>query len=185
MFCMQKVRPYGQELLVKKKKRKENSRNAIRIGKRQQRIVSSQLAFSNTYSILYPENLDNKIHYQSNTERIRDIQYTLQPPKEVQIKVGLEKIESNGATGLFMNTQFVKEKGFKLKRLKNPLLVRNVDGIINIGGAIIHQVKYNMFFKGHIERVRIYIYNLGKTEVILEMPWLATYNLEIDWEKEK
>ena len=97
----------------------------------------------------------------------------------------MEKIESNGATGLFTNTQFVKEKGFKLKRLKNPLLVRNVDGIINIGGAIIHQVKYNMFFKGHIERVRIYIYNLGKTEVILEMPWLATYNLEIDWEKEK
>ena len=25
--------------------------------------------------------------------------------------------------------------------------------------------------------------NLGKTEVILGMPWLATYNPEIDWEK--
>ena len=48
-----------------------------------------------------------------------------------------------------------------------------------------HQVKYNMFFKGHIERVRMDIYNLGKTEVILEMPWLAAHNPEIDWEKEK
>ena len=27
--------------------------------------------------------------------------------------------------------------------------------------------------------------NLGKTEVILGMPWLATYNPEIDWEKEE
>ena len=29
------------------------------------------------------------------------------------------------------------------------------------------------------------IYNLGKTEVILDMPWLAAYNLEIDQEKEE
>ena len=27
------------------------------------------------------------------------------------------------------------------------------------------------------------VYNLGKTEVILGMPWLAAYNPEIDWEK--
>jgi len=69
-----------------------------------------------------------------------------------------------------MDTQFAKEKRFKLERLKNPLLVRNVDGTTNIGGAIMHQVEYNMFFKEHMERVRIDIYNLGKKEVILEMP---------------
>ena len=27
------------------------------------------------------------------------------------------------------------------------------------------------------------IYNLGKTEVILGIPWLAAYNLEINWKK--
>jgi len=26
---------------------------------------------------------------------------------------------------------------------------------------------------------------LGKTEVILEMPWLVAYNLEINWEMEE
>ena len=46
-----------------------------------------------------------------------------------------------------------------------------------------HQVECNMFFKGHVERARMDVYNLGKTEVILGMPWLAAYNLEIDWEK--
>jgi len=110
------------------------------------------------------------------------------------MKVGLEKLESHEgvavkalldsrATGLFMNTTFAKEKGFKMERMKNPLLVKNVDGTVNIGGAITHQVECNMFFKEHVERIRIDICNLGKTEVILGMPWLAAHNPEIDWEK--
>jgi len=107
------------------------------------------------------------------------------------MKVGLEKLESHegvavkalldsGATGLFMNTIFAKEKGFKMERMKNPLLVKNVDGTVNVGGAIMHQVECNMFFKEHVERVRIDVCNLGKTEVILGMPWLAAHNPEID-----
>jgi len=40
-----------------------------------------------------------------------------------------------------------------------------------------------MFFKEHVERVRMDMCNLGETEVILGMPWLATHNPEIDWEK--
>jgi len=54
--------------------------------------------------------------------------------------------------------------------MKNPLLVKNVDGTVNVGGAITHQVECNMFFKGHVERVRMDVCNLGKTEVILGMP---------------
>jgi len=40
-----------------------------------------------------------------------------------------------------------------------------------------------MFFKGHMERARIDVCNLGKTVLILGMPWLAAHNPEIDWEK--
>jgi len=110
------------------------------------------------------------------------------------LKVGLEKLESHEGiavkalldsrvTGLFMNTTFAKEKGFKIEKLKKPLLVRNVDGMANTEGAIMHQVECNMFFKGHMKRARINVYNLGKTELILEMPWLAAHNPEIDWKK--
>ena len=70
-----------------------------------------------------------------------------------------------------------------MEKLKKPLLVRNVDRTVNAGGAITHQVEYNMFFKGHVERARMDVYNLGKTKVILGMPWLVAYNPEIDWEK--
>ena len=72
-----------------------------------------------------------------------------------------------------------------MEKLKKPLLVRNIDGMVNTGGAITHQVKCNMFFKGHVKRARIDICNLGKTKMILGMPQLAVHNPEIDWEKGK
>jgi len=110
------------------------------------------------------------------------------------MKVELEKLKNHegvavkalldsGATGLFMDITFAKEKGFKMEKLKKPLLVGNVDGMVNVEGAIIYQVECNIFFKGHVERTRMDICNLGKIEVILGMPWLAAHNLEIDWEK--
>jgi len=95
--------------------------------------------------------------------------------------VGLEKLENhkgvavkalldNKTTGLFMDTTFAKEKGFKMEKLKNPLLIRNVDRTANVGGAITHQVECNIFFKGHVERARMDMCNLGKMKVILGMP---------------
>ena len=80
----------------------------------------------------------------------------------------------------WQDTKFTKKKGFKLKRLKSPLLVWNVDGIVNVGGAITYQVECNIFFKGHVKRAQMDICNLGKIEVILGMLWLAAYNPEID-----
>jgi len=50
--------------------------------------------------------------------------------------------------------------------------VRNVNGTNNSRGAITHQVEANVYYKGYVKRMRIDICDLGKTEVILEMPWL-------------
>ena len=132
------------------------------------------------YSILRPEKLGNKLKFTNTAERVRDIWYTLWLLREVWMKVGLEKLESHkgvvvkalldsGTTGLFMDMTFARKKGFKMEKLKNPLLVRNVDGMVNAGEAITHQVECNMFFKEHVERARMDVCNLGKTEVILGM----------------
>jgi len=140
--------------------------------------VSSWLASNNLYSVLCLEKLDNKLNSTNTTERVRDIRRILWPLRKVWLKVGLEKLESHegvavkalldsGATGLFIDTTFAKEKGFKMEKLKKPLLVRNVDGTMNAGGAIMYQVECNMFFKGHMKRARMDICNLGKTELIL------------------
>jgi len=42
-----------------------------------------------------------------------------------------------------------------------------------------------VYYKGHIERMRIDMCNLGKTEVILGMPWLVIHNPEINWKTGK
>jgi len=84
-------------------------------------------------------------------------------------RVAVRVLLDSGAMGLFMDMTFAREKEFKIEKLKNPLLVRNVDRTVNAEGAITHQVECNMFFKGHIKRVRMDVCNLGKTEVILGM----------------
>ena len=92
--------------------------------------MSSWLASNNLYSVLCLEKLGNKLNFTNTTERVRDIWRTLRPLREVWLKVGLEKLESHeevaikalldsGATDLFMDTTFTKEKGFKMKKLKN------------------------------------------------------------------
>jgi len=137
---------------------------------------------------LYPEKLGNKFNCTNTTERVRDVQHTLQLLREVWMKVGLEKLENHEgvavkalldsrATGLFMDITFAQEKGFKMEKLKKPLLVRNVDGTVNAEGAIMYQIEYNMFFKGYVERARMDVCNLGKTEMILGIPWLAAHNV--------
>jgi len=111
--------------------------------------VSSWLASNNIYSVLCLEKLGNKINFSNTTERVRDVWYSLWPLREVWMKVGLKKLENHegvavkvlldsGATGLFMNMAFTKEKGFRMERMKKPLLVKNVDGTINVEGAIMY-----------------------------------------------
>jgi len=100
--------------------------------------------------------------------------------REVWLNIGVEKIDTHegviikalldsGATGMFMDRQTAARHGFKLQKLERPLVVRNVDGTNNSGGAITHQVECNVFYKGHMERMRMDVCDLGKTEVILDM----------------
>jgi len=127
-------------------------------------------------------------------EEAREVRQTFKPLREVWISVGIERVDTHegrtvralldsGATGLFMSKGLAQKGGYKLMKLDRSLQVRNVDGTGNSGGTITHEVEVNMFYKEHVERVRMDVCELGKTDVILGMPWLAAHNLEIDWEK--
>jgi len=71
---------------------------------------------------------------------------------------------------------------FRLQKSERPIVVRNVDGINNSAGAITYQVEVNVYYKSHVERIRMDVCNLGKTDIILGMLWLQVYNPEINWE---
>jgi len=49
-------------------------------------------------------------------------------------------------------------------------MVRNINGTNHSRGAITHQVEVNVYYKGHIERMRMDVCDLEKTEVILGIP---------------
>ena len=84
--------------------------------------------------------------------------------------VMIKALLDSGAIGMFMDKQTAARHGFKLQKLERPIAIRNVDGTRNSGGAITHQVESNVYYKGHVERIRMDVCDIGKTEVILGMP---------------
>ena len=113
--------------------------------------------------------------------------------REVWLNIGVEKVDihegitvkallDSGMTGMFMDKKIAAKHGFRLQKLERPVAVRNVDRTNNSGGAIIHQVEVNVYYKSYVERMRMDICDLGKTDMILGMPWLQAHNPEINWE---
>jgi len=85
--------------------------------------------------------------------------------REVWLKIGMEKINmhegvmvkallDSGATGMFMDKIIAAKHGFRLQKLKRPIMVRNVNRTNNSRGAITHQVEANVYYKGHVERTQ-------------------------------
>jgi len=124
----------------------------------------------------------------------RILRCTVQPLNKVWLKIGMEKVDTHegvtvkalldsGATGMFMDKKFMEKNGFKLEKLDRLVRIKNVDGTGNSGGLVTHEIEVNVYYQGHVERMKLDVCDLGRTEVILGMPWLAAHNPEIDWER--
>jgi len=111
--------------------------------------------------------------------------------RKVWLNIGIEKIDiykgimvkallDSGTTGMFMDRKIAAKHGFKLQKLERPVMVRNVNGTNNSAGTISHQIEVNIYYKNHVKRMKIDVYNLEKTDIILEMPWLQVLNPEIN-----
>ena len=112
--------------------------------------------------------------------------------REVTVKIGLERIDmqekimvemllNSGVIGLVMSSEFVKKQQFELRRIEKSIYVRNVDGMFNKEEPIENTVEINIYYQGYRERIKIDVISGQKWSVILEMPWLACHNPEIDW----
>ena len=96
--------------------------------------------------------------------------------ESVTIKVLLD----SSTTEMFMDRKIIAKYGFRLQKLERSVVVRNVDGTNNSAGVIMHQVEANIYYKNHVERMQMDICNSGKTDIILDIPWLQAHNLEIN-----
>jgi len=123
----------------------------------------------------------------------RVVRRTFKMLREVWMSIRVKKLDmyegvtvktllDSSTTGMFMDKRLVARHGFKLQKLERPIMVRNMDGTNNSRGTITYQVKCNVYYKGHVERMKMNVCDLGKTEVILGMLWLTAHNPEINWE---
>ena len=114
-------------------------------------------------------------------DRQREVRQTFKMLREVWLNIGVEKLDTHegvtvkalldsGATGMFIDKRTVAKHGSRLQKLERLIMVRNVNGTNNSMGAIIYQVEANVYYKGHVERMRMDMCNLGKTDIILGMP---------------
>ena len=99
--------------------------------------------------------------------------------------ITIKALLDSSTTGMFMDQRMAVRHGSRLQKLERPIVVRNVDGTNNSTGSIAHQVEVNVYYKNHVERIRIDVCNLGRTDIILGMPWLQAHNPEINWKTEE
>ena len=78
--------------------------------------------------------------------------------------------------GLVISLKFVKNK-FKLKKIKKPIYVRNVNGMFNKKRSI----EVNIHYQRYKKWTEINVIGRQKWNIILEIPWLIYYNPKINW----
>jgi len=88
----------------------------------------------------------------------------------------------SGATGSFIDKDFVRTKGISTQSISRPIPVFNVDGSPNEAGRISEVVDVVLRYKTHSERTLLAISNLGKQNMILGYTWLKDHNPEVNWQ---
>jgi len=88
----------------------------------------------------------------------------------------------SGATGNFIDKDFVRTKGISTRSISCPIPVFNVDSFPNKAGQISKVVDVVLCYKTHSERTLLAISNLGKQSMILGYTWLKDHNPEVDWQ---
>jgi len=83
--------------------------------------------------------------------------------------VMMKALLNSSATEIFMDQKIAVRHGFRLQKLEKPIVVRNVNGTNNSARAIIHQIEMNVYYKDHIEKMKMNVCNLERTDVILEI----------------
>ena len=74
---------------------------------------------------------------------------------------------NSGATGNFIDKDFVRTKGISTRNISRPIPVFNVDGSPNEAGQISEVVDVVLRYKTHSKRMLLAVSNLGKQSMIL------------------
>jgi len=93
----------------------------------------------------------------------------------------IKALLNSGATGNFIDRDFVRTKGINTQSISRPILVYNVDGSPNKTGQISEVVDVVLHYKTHSERT-LTVSSLGRQNMILSYTWLKDHNPEVNWQ---
>jgi len=88
----------------------------------------------------------------------------------------------SGATGNFINRDFIQTKGINTWSISRPILVYNVGSSPNEAGQISEVVDMVLHYKTHSERTLLTVSSLGRQNIILSYTWLKDHNPEVNWQ---
>jgi len=88
---------------------------------------------------------------------------------DIQERVIVEALLDSGATGLVMSSEFTRKHEFKLKKIENPIDIRNVDETFNMEETIENTVEGNIYYQRHRKRTEINVIGEQKWNVIFGM----------------
>jgi hypothetical protein len=87
----------------------------------------------------------------------------------------------SGATGNFIDWDYIRSNRLTTRRLSKPVPVYNVDDTLNEAGSITEVADLILRYKNHSERTLFAVTGLGKQNLLLGHTWLLKHNPEIDW----
>jgi len=87
---------------------------------------------------------------------------------------------NSGATGSFIDRDFVHSKGINTQTLSCNIPVFNVNGFPNKAGQISKVVDVLLHYKTHSERMLLAVSGLRKQSLILGYNWLKDHNPKIN-----
>ena len=96
-------------------------------------------------------------------------------------ETSMEAMVDTGATGDFIDQDFVTQAKLPTHKLSQLILVYNMDGTLNKTGSIHEVVNVIMTYNWHSERILLAVTHLGKQSMIFRFTWLDKHNLEIDF----
>jgi hypothetical protein len=87
-----------------------------------------------------------------------------------------------GATGCFIDIEWVKLNNIPTCPLSKLIPVYNVNDTANDAGAITDIADVILCYENHSECTQLAVTHLGKQSLILEYNWLQNHNPEINWQ---
>jgi len=94
----------------------------------------------------------------------------------------IKALWDSGATGNFIDRDFVRTKGINTQSISRPILVYNMDSSPNKAGQISEVVDVVLYYKTYSERTLLTVSSLRRQNMILGYTWLKDHNLEVNWQ---